>query len=114
MKKYVIAEQFTELPGGRYIKDGEFSGEEFREKVLREIIAECLKNKEKLEIDFDGAYGYPPSFLEEAFGGLTREKIFTEEELKNTLKLISKDEPSLVSKVFSYIKDGEKMKKRGK
>ena len=31
---YNIAEQYTKNPGARYIKQGDFSGEDFRKNVL--------------------------------------------------------------------------------
>ena len=68
MKTIRIAVDFSDTPGGRHYSDGPFTGEEFREKCI-EPIFRALKKGEKLLIDFDGAYGYPTSFLEEAFGG---------------------------------------------
>ncbi len=47
---------------------GTGSGEEFRDKFL----VPALQQHEPLLIEMDGTAGYPPSFLEEAFGGLIR------------------------------------------
>lgn len=63
-----VAEQFSRFPAGRFVKDGPFSGELFRQKYL----APALKGTEDLVVDMDGARGYGSSFLEEAFGGLIR------------------------------------------
>lgn len=63
-----VAVDFSSTPGGRYKAEGEFSGEEFREKFLEPPIREG-KN---LAIDLDGPEGFTSSFLEEAFGGLVR------------------------------------------
>ena len=55
----------------------------------------------QLVIILDGGFGYAPSFLEEAFGGLARE--FGVKEVLDTLEFISDDEPSLISEIKGYI-----------
>ena len=101
---YKISDEYTDKPGGRYISDGKFSGEDFREKKLKKMVEEYRKNKEKITIDFDGGYGYGNSFLEESFGGLVR-KGYSSEEVLSCFNFISNEEPSLVSKVEGYIKE---------
>ncbi len=96
-----ISVDFSETPGARHRSEGLYSGEEFRDDLLIKKYTEARQNGEKLIIDFDGGYGYPTSFLEEAFGGLAR--IFSPDEVLNTLEFISKDEPSLIDEVKSYI-----------
>ena len=100
--KIKITEIFSEIPGGRYKKDGQGSGEEFREKHLKPKF-ESLRKGEKLLIDFDGTYGYPPSFLDEAFGGLAR--ILGSKEVLDKLEFKSDEEPSLIDEVIGYIKN---------
>lgn len=68
-----VADEYTKMPGGRFKSDGEFSGEDFREKYLLPRYIEARKNNEILCVNLDGGYGYGSSFLEEAFGGLVRE-----------------------------------------
>ncbi len=97
-----IVKIFSEIPGGRYKKDGPGSGEEFREKHLKPKF-ENLRKGEKLLIDFDGTYGYPPSFLDEAFGGLAR--IFGSKEVLDKLEFKSDEEPSLINEINGYIKN---------
>ena len=97
-----ISEIFSKIPGGRSKSDGPNSGEEFRERVLKPEF-EKLKENQKLLIDFDGAYGYPTSFLEEAFGGLARE--FGVEGVLSKLEFKSHEEPSLIGEVIGYIKN---------
>lgn len=106
--KYKIAKEYTDMPGGRYKKDGEFSGEEFRDEVLIPKIKECIKNNTVLEINLDETFGYPPSFLEEAFGGLVRKMVVDKKELLKSLKFISEEEPYLIGKIKEYINDGDK------
>ena len=88
-----IATDFTETPGARYRNEGDFSGEEFRESLLEPRFLEAKSKGEQLTIDLDGGYGYPTSFLEEAFGGLA----------VATLVFISRDEPSLIDEIQEYI-----------
>lgn len=66
--KIDIAEQFTDTPGGRYRTDGKFSGQEFREDLL----LPAFGSGASVTVNLEGVMGLPPSFLEEAFGGLVR------------------------------------------
>ena len=98
-----ISTDFSETPGARLRNEGRFSGEEFRDDYLRKKYEEAKSAKEKLIIDFDGGYGYPTSFLEEAFGGLAR--IYSPSEILDVLDFISNDEPSLIDEVKNYIRN---------
>ena len=86
MKLITIADNFSETPLGRYVTDGSYSGERFREEFLVPALKEG-----SLTVDIDGTEGYGSSFLEEAFGGLVRKKHFTELELKKNLHIRSND-----------------------
>lgn len=92
-----VAAIFTRFPAGRFLADGPFSGQRFRE----EHVEPFLKNGQKVVIDFDGALGYGSSFLEEAFGGLVRAG-FKPEVLFSQLVLKSSDE-SLKLEIKKYI-----------
>jgi hypothetical protein len=70
---YKIAKEFTDTPGPRLIVEGKFSGEMFLKDVLLPKYKEAIKSDSNLVIDLDGTFGYPPSFLDEAFGGLIKE-----------------------------------------
>jgi len=96
-----IATDFTETPGARYRNEGDFSGEEFRESILEPKFLEAKNKGEQLTIDLDGGYGYPTSFLEEAFGGLARKH--GADSVSATLVFVSRDEPSLVNEIQEYI-----------
>ena len=100
MKIIVVAKDFSDTPGGRFKKDGPNSGEEFKERYLKPEF-DKLKGNEKLLIDFDGSYGYPTSFLEEAFGGLAR--IYNAKNVLEKLDFKSDEEPSLIEEVKRYI-----------
>ncbi len=105
MQVYRIAKEYTDAPGGRFQKDGNYSGEEFREIVLIPML-EKIPLGEKLLIDFDGAFGYPKSFLEESFGGLARK--YTSKLVLEKLDFKSDDEPDVVKRVLRYINDVKK------
>ena len=98
-----IAKEFTDAPGPRYIANGDFSGEAFREQILIPKYKQAIENNEKLEINLDGGYGYPSSFLEEAFGGLAR--IYEPQDVLNTLTFISNEEPPLIPAIKRFIEE---------
>ena len=110
--KYIIEKEFTDTPRGRFRERGEHSGEEFRDDVLLKLLEKCIKNDEKLILDLDGTLGYPPSFLEEAFGGLIRKHNYTKEKINNFIEIKSEEEPKLKIKIEGYLKDADA--KRGK
>jgi len=95
----IYIKDFTSAPGGRYKKEGNFSGEKFREDYLEPLFSNG--QNEPINIFLDGTEGYPSSFLEEAFGGLAR-KIGDKELVKSKIKLISED-PILVREILTYI-----------
>lgn len=104
-----IATQYTKNPGGRFRTEGDFSGEDFRETVLKKEYEISKRNKEELIVVLDGGYGYGSSFLEEAFGGLVR----TVDNVDiSIIKIVSQEEPQLIEDVNNYLEDAI-LKKRG-
>lgn len=101
-----IATDFSDTPGARYRAEGDFSGEEFREELLEPSFLEAKEKGEKLIINLDGGYGYPTSFLEEAFGGLAR--IYGASVVTSVLEFVSRDEPSLIDEIQEYINNAQK------
>lgn len=102
-----IAEEFTRLPGPRFREEGENSGEEFRERFLRPRFDEAVAKGEPLVVMLDGStFGYPTSFLEEAFGGLAREVGI--DQVLSVVQYVSKNEPLLPREVESYILQANK------
>jgi len=87
-----IARDFTRTPGGRYISDGPFSGELFRDRLLVPALRKARQNGQPVVVILDGTRGYLSSFLEEAFGGLVRECGFTRQELNRLLEVKAIDE----------------------
>lgn len=101
-----IAKDFSVSPGPRYVSEGPFSGELFRETILNPRFTEALQKGEKLTVNLDGTLGYGTSFLEEAFGGLAR--IHGEEIVQKNLEIISAEEPYLKDDVADYVREAKK------
>lgn len=106
MVKINICEDFSKSLGGRYEKEGTFSGEQFRKEILIPKYQEAISHNEKLFIDLDGCYGFPTSFLEESFGGLARE--LQDDSIDKNMEFKCEDEPSIIEKIKQYIKDSMK------
>lgn len=103
MIKIKISSDFSETPGGRYISEGQDSGEKFRNEILRPKYDEAKNKDEKLYIDLDDCYGYATSFLEEAFGGLARE--LNNKGILDIMEFKSDDEPGLVDMIREYVSE---------
>ena len=99
-----VANDFTKTPGGRHKNEGSFSGEEFREKLLLPKYQQAKKENKKLRIILDGGYGYAPSFLEEAFGGLARST--KDKKIGEIIIIVSDEEPELINDIQKYIEEG--------
>lgn len=97
-----IAEEFTRTPGGRYHKEGDFSGEDFRRNILLSNYKKVKENDGKLIINLDETYGYATSFLEESFGGLVRE---LKEDILVYIEFVSVEEPYLINDIKAYVED---------
>ena len=96
-----VATDFSKNIGGRYKRDGVYSGEEFRETILIPKVQEALKKNQNIIINLDGGYGYPASFLNEAFGGLMSQ--FKNPKLLDMIQIVSEDEPVLVLDIQRYM-----------
>jgi hypothetical protein len=105
-----IAKDFSRIPGARFPKEGDFSGQEFRTKKLLPKLKEAINRKEKLCVILDGTAGLGTSFLEEAFGGLIREDNISYEVLLSTLELISDEDEDYIEEINQYIKDAYEQK----
>lgn len=110
MRTIQIAADFTPRPGPRYRSEGPNSGQQFREELLEPAFKEVSRSNEKILIQLDGArYGYPTSFLEEAFGGLAR--IYGISAVQERFIFESADEPLLDTEIRTYINDCNKPKR---
>lgn len=109
MIKIKICEDFSDIPGGRYISEGNYSGELFRESLLVQKYKEAKEQETKLEIDFDGCYGFGTSFLEEAFGGMVR--VHHEHGILKRLCLISTEDETIPGNIRKYVEEAEEKDK---
>jgi STAS-like domain of unknown function (DUF4325) len=82
-----IAKDFHPAPAGRYLEDGPNSAQRFRDVVLEPKLRDAIKSGAVLIVRFDGMFAVSSSFLEEAFGGLVRSKVFSLDQLKGHLRL---------------------------
>lgn len=106
MKVISIAKEFSETPGPRARDEGDFSGDQFLEDVLRPAYVQAVKEGSTLIVDLDGTEGYATSFLEATFGGLARE--FDAAEILRVITFKSDDEPFLIDEIKGYIADARK------
>lgn len=83
---YKFASEFTTSPGGRYEKRSEKSGEEFRKTVLQPL----LEQNDRVTLDLDDVFGFPPSFLDEVFGALIKK--YGRVELERRLVIVITDD----------------------
>lgn len=96
-----VAKDFALLPAGRYKMDGSYTGEHFRE-----ILVKLLSQPERfIEVNFDGVLGAGSSFLEEAFAGLIRNNIISKQDFKKRIRIIANDNPEIAEKIYRYIEE---------
>lgn len=99
-KKINVAQNFSRYPAGRYKTDGPYSGEQFRDEILRPV----LDSNDTATIELDGVRGYGSSFLEEAFGGLVRAG-YDAAKIRRTFQFEASDS-SIISEIEEYIAHG--------
>lgn len=102
-----VSTEFSDIPGPRYIREGLYSGEDFRERLLLPRLQACIEKEDTLQIDLDGTQGYGTSFLEEAFGGLIRVNQLSLSDVSNHLIIITEEEPYLKDDIEEYMRDAE-------
>jgi len=108
-----VSEEFTKTPGARHKTDGNFSGEQFLQELLKPKYEAAIAGSTNLIVDLDGGYGYATSFLEESFGGLARDVGISD--VQKNVSFVSEDEPGLVDEIEKYIANAKnKLPKVGK
>jgi hypothetical protein len=96
---------FTMTPGLRHVATSEKSGEEFYHERLNPEFGQAIKAKEKLTVVLDGTRGYPPSFLDEAFGNLVYD--FGLNRVKKGIVIISNVEPNWIPYIEEKYREWE-------
>lgn len=105
-----IAKDFSRIPGARFPQEGDFSGQEFRTKILRPKLEKAISAHEKLKVILDGTAGLGTSFLEESFGGLIRIDGFSYNDLMNTIELVSDEDDEYIEEINEYLKAAHEQK----
>ncbi|MBK8398741.1 MAG: STAS-like domain-containing protein [Leptospiraceae bacterium] len=100
-----IAKDFSKNPGGRFINQGNNSGEEFRIKYL-EPYFDNLKDESNLIIVLDGTNGYATSFLDGAFGELARK--YGSDRCMKRISFESEEDDLLIKEIQGYIQGAKK------
>ena len=106
MKRISIGKDFSDTPWGRYPDDGPFSGERFREEMLKP----ALQDHHQLTVFIDDAEGYGSSFLDEAFGGLVRKGYYTPKQLRDGLTIECNDPDYTIYRdlIWKYIDEAKR------
>ncbi|NOT84917.1 MAG: STAS-like domain-containing protein [Methylococcaceae bacterium] len=108
-KTIFIAKDYSETPAGRYLSDGSYSGARFRE----EFLYPALQEYDQVEVNLDETLGYGSSFLEEAFGGLIREKGMQLYEIKDKIQIVS-SRVLYKNRIWKYLEDAQLEKNKRK
>jgi hypothetical protein len=103
--KINISTDFSPTPGPRYITEGKYSGEMFRQKLLFPLVNNAIINDKIFEVNLDGTAGYATSFLEESFGGLIRIHHLPYDKIVKLMVLISEEEDYLIDDIHEYLND---------
>jgi len=101
-----IATDFSETLGGRFITEGAFSGEEFRDDYLIPSYLKAQLEHVLLTIDLGEVSVYPTAFLSEAFGGLGFR--FYQEDIMGRLRFSPTDIPNLVPTIRFLVEEGQR------
>jgi len=105
MNRILKVSDFSKTPGPRYISEGKYSGQLFRQELLYPEIRKAIHDRIKLTVDLDRTAGYGTSFLKEAFGGLVKNDHLTMQEVLDTLEFKTEEEEYLRDDIVEYIKE---------
>ena len=92
---------FSNILGGRYRTHGDCSGQEFYEDHLLPMFQNAILNNYTIEIDIDGTFGYPISFLDESFGKLST--VYTSDIVNKYIEFKTDDNIHIVEKIKNVI-----------
>ncbi|MBR9873580.1 MAG: DUF4325 domain-containing protein [Vibrionaceae bacterium] len=101
--KTIALKDYCKFMYGRFRSDGDYSAEAFRDDVL---LPELEKHG-TVTVDISMDYGLASSCIEEAFGGLVREKGWSADDVLQRVNIVSDDAVSLNSAI-TYIKQAKK------
>lgn len=108
--KIIVRKDFSDNPGARYRDDGPFSGQQFLEEILEPKFQNAVEGNYLLEIDLDGVWGYPSSFVSGSFGKLSMK--YTNTKVLKHIRFISRDSKIREEKIINEIKNPRKYDKK--
>ena len=97
-----VAKEFYPRPLGRIPEDGEYNGTLFKDSIL----IPAIKNNRTVVVDFHGVAMAGSSFLEEAFGGIIRERIITKKDFSSRIIILT-DRQVILDRIKKYVSDAE-------
>lgn len=109
VKTLNIGSDFNFDPSGRFYTDGDGSGEEFREDVLKPKLKELAKGEKLTIVLDDGIEGFGSSFLVEGFAGAVKHGYIKSSDLLSALEFeySNPDFKFYEERIISYIKDAK-------
>ena len=102
MLKINVAKDFNDAIGVRLKSVSDYSAEHFYFKHLKPKFMKALKKKEKLHLYMDGTWGYPDSFIYEAFGMISYKFGY---EVKDSLVIHNSEDEDLEDTIYKAIKE---------
>ena len=100
-----IAKDFTLYPGARYRSDGDFSGQQFYEDIIKPKLLEIWEqNNSKLRINLDGTYGYASSFLSEVSIRIVKD-FENKQKILRKICFVSENDPLIVDAIYKFINE---------
>lgn len=94
-----LGRDFSETPLGRTRRQGPYSGEAFREDILRP----ALVAHERVTVILDNATGLSTGVLDEAFAGLVRDGTLEEAEFWRRVLIVANRDPGLIHEIRSFV-----------
>lgn len=101
--KICLGKDFSDVPGARFIRQGDNSAELFRDTILVPKLIEAVYNDVTLEVNLDGTAGCCASFLEEVFGGLIRRNVIDIVWILRCLVITSEERMRYDEQSYTYL-----------
>lgn len=100
--KIIKVLDFTPIPGGRFRENGGGSAQAFFEDNIKPILDS--EKPKHLILDFNGTWGYGPSFTSQ-LGIYLTEYFKSVEAVKRKIEIIAPDDPAAIESFWSQLED---------
>jgi len=97
-----LSDDYTHLPGGRLVSQGDYSGEHWYNNYLLPLFEQAINGYKTLVLDFDDIAGTSTGFLDEAFGRLVDNYGSL---VPLNIEIVCSDDPYLKDEVMDIIED---------